>query len=181
MKYWNFLLILLLAACNGSREGHLAEAEYATMDSVPFNVEVNTAANAYIVKAYPEATMFRVEYPSHKALVKYGIVHSADSAMIMKAYTGQLNRMGDRVYYSDFGIDTVSNGDGIKGWIFTSAPDKYPLQMIVTDSATMVLHGSMLFTEPTTDTAGVIMPAIEAVAADMRHMASVLKLQDSIR
>lgn len=166
------IVLAMMSSCSGRGEYN---AQYAPMDSVPFNVETNIAANSYIVHTYPNMVMFRVEYPQYKVRVKYGIVHSADSAKLMKSYTGQLNRMGDRVYYDDFSIDTIS-GDRVKGWIFTSVPDKTPLQMIVTDSMSMMLHGKLEFMEPQADTAGVILPAINAVKSDMRHMIDNLNL-----
>lgn len=163
----------VLASCSGKSE---YVAEYAPMDSVPFNIETNVEANSYLVHNYPNVVMFRVEYPQYNAVVKYGMVHSADSARLMKAYVGQLNRMGDRVFYSYYQQDTVS-GPGVRGWIFTSLPDKTPLQMIVTDSATMMLHGKLEFTVPQTDTAGVIKPAVKAITADMEHMVRNLELR----
>lgn len=173
-----FLLgVLAGAALFASCSGHGSRTtEYVVMDSVPFNIETNAAANSYIVHSYPNQLMFRVEYPEYNALVKYGMVYDFDSAKLMKGYTRQLERMGDRVYYSKFSIDTIDNRQ-VSGWIFTSLPDKTPLQMIATDSATMMLHGRMEFTVPQTDTAGVIEPAVEAITADMEHMVRNLKLR----
>ena len=166
------IICALFFSCSGSSE---YKAEYALMDSVPFNIETNVAATSYVVHNYPNQVMFRTEYPQYKALVKYGIVYLDDSAKLMKSYDNQLKRMGERVYYGDFSIDSVKN-NFVKGWIFTSLPDKTPLQMIVTDSTTMMLHGTMEFTSPQTDTAGAIMPAVEAIAADMEHLVKNLKL-----
>ncbi len=146
------------------------------MDSVPFNIETNVAAVSYLVHNYPKQIMFRTDYPEYNARVKYGIVYDVDSATLMKAYDSQLTRMGERVYYSYFSKDPIAN-DSLKGWIFTSLPDQAPVQMIVTDSASIMLHGTMEFLSPQTDTVGIIQPAAEAIAADMEHIVKNLKLK----
>ena len=62
----------VLASCSGKSE---YVAEYAPMDSVPFNIETNVEANSYLVHNYPNVVMFRVEYPQYNAVVKLSLIH----------------------------------------------------------------------------------------------------------
>lgn len=166
--------LLVLSSCS---ENHNSNVTYSAMENLPYNIEINTDAVSRITKEFPDVKMFETEYPSMNALVKYAIVVRKDSLSTDKVITAQLEKMADDVIHDDCGIVKIKGNDGISGWVFSSAPDKYPVQMLATDSFSVVLHGRMEFTSPQTDSAGVVFPAVEAIAADMEHIVKNLKLK----
>ena len=163
----------LTAACGGAHSEYTAE--YAPLDSVPYNVEVNTTATTSMVKTFPDSYMFRSEYPQYHAVVRYGIVDVADSAKIQKVLANRFNRMADRIGIYESDIRSVDNGPDFHGWIMVTPGCDAPVQMLVTDSATMLMHATMEFTSRQTDTAGMVLPATQAITADMEHIIMNLK------
>lgn len=158
----------LLASCGGGRSEY--KADYAPFDSVPYNVETNVAATTSMVKTFPGSYMFRSSYPQYDAVVRYGIVAVPDSGKIQKVIAGCFDRMADRIGVYESDIRNVRKDSAFYGWVMVARPCPAPVQMIVTDSATVILHATMEFTSSPTDSAGFILPAIEAVAADMEHI-----------
>lgn len=59
-------------------------ADYATFDSIPYNVETNVRATTSVIKTYPGSYMFKSEYPQYDATVNFGLVTVSDSAKIAK-------------------------------------------------------------------------------------------------
>lgn len=158
----------LTAACGGSHSEYTAE--YAPFDSVPYHVEVNTAAHTAMVKAFPGSYMFRSEYPEYNAVVRYGIVAVDDPAKISKVLANRFDRMADRIGIYESEIRSVDTDPGFHGWVMVTPECDAPVQMLVTDSATMLLHATMEFTAPQTDSARIVLPAAQAIAADMEHI-----------
>lgn len=177
-RFFHLLLVvvILLAALSapGCKNRSSSDpAEYAVLDSIPCRVEVNKAATARIVRLFPKVKMFAIEYPEWKAVVKCALVLTRDSDHNAKITDNQLYDMGV-VAADNAGILPVGNGKGIKGWIFSSPPAEKPIQMLLTDSASVLLHARMEFTSAQTDTAGFILPAMEIISRDLEHMAGNL-------
>lgn len=168
----------LLLSCGG-RHGEY-EAAYAVFDSVPYNVETNVAATTAMVKKFPGSYMFRSNYPEYNAVVRYGIVAVADSGKIRKVIANCFDRMADRIGIYESDIRSVKNAPAFQGWVMVAPPCPAPVQMLVTDSATVVIHATMEFTSPQTDSAGVVYPAVEAVAADLEHMIKALRPEEPL-
>ncbi len=165
---------IILASCSGGKGEY--KADYAPFDSVPYNVETNTAATTTMVKTFPGSYMFRSEYPQYNAVVSYGIVDVADSAKICKALASQFDHMADRIGIYESEIRTIDSGEALHGWVMVTPQCQAPVQMMVTDSATMILHAIMEFTSPQADSARIVYPATEAIAADLDHMIRHLAL-----
>lgn len=166
-------LAAVASSCDRHHSGYTAE--YAVFDSVPFNVETNTDATTTMVKTFPGSYMFRSDYPQFNAVVRFGIVDIPDSSKIRKAIANHFDRMSDRIGVYESEIRDVVNDAGMHGWIMVTPECPAPVQMMVTDSATMILHATMEFTSPQTDTARVVIPAAEAIAADLEHI--IINLQ----
>lgn len=167
-------MIVMLSSCGGRGE---YRAEYAAFDSVPCNVETNVASTTTMVKAFPGSYMFKSDYPQYNAVVRYGLVSVPDSGKIYKVIANHFDRMSDRIGIYESDIRTVRNDSLIYGWVMVTPQSPAPVQMIVTDSASIMLHATMEFTSPQTDSAGVIFPALEAIAADMEHIVKNFKLK----
>ena len=161
-------LIALMSACGGGHREY--DAEYAAFDSVPYNVETNIAATTTIVRTFPGSYMFRSDYPQYSAVVRYGIVAVADSAKLSKVIANHFDRMADRIGIYESEILEIDNKPDFRGWVMVTPECEAPVQMLVTDSASVILHATMEFTSPQTDTAGVVLPAVQAIAADMEHI-----------
>lgn len=167
-------LITLISSCTESNVARTAE--YAVFDTVPYNIETNTAAKTTVVRTFPDSYMFRSEYPEYHAIVRYGMTAIADSGKIHKVSANQLDRISDRIGIYDCKISSIVKDSAIYGWVFVTPQSQAPVQMIVTDSATMILHGTMEFTTPQTDSIRVVYPAIETIAADMQHIIKNIRL-----
>lgn len=175
MRVFTHILILvatsfmaLISACgSGHRE---YKAEYAVFDSVPFNVETNTAATTTMVKTFPGSYMFRSDYPQYNAVVRYGIVAVADSAKISKVTANHFDFMADNIGIYESEIREIISESAFRGWVMVTPQCEAPVQMMVTDSSTVMLHATMEFISPQTDTARVVYPAVQAIAADMEHI-----------
>lgn len=163
----------LTVACGGGHSEYTAE--YAPFDSVPYHVEVNATATTSMVKTFPGSYMFRSEYPQYNAVVRYGIVAVDDSAKIGKVLANRFDRMADRIGIYESEIRNVDKEPDFHGWIMVTPECDAPVQMLVTDSATMLMHATMEFTSQQTDTAGMVLPATRAITADMEHIIMNLK------
>lgn len=167
------IIFLSFFSCSEKKEYN---AEYAPIEGIPFNIETNSAATSSIVKVFPGCYMFRSDYPQYSATVNYGLVNIADSGSIKKVITNHFDKMADRIGIYESSIRTFRPDSDRIAWIMVTPQCKAPVQMLTTDSASIALHATMEFTSPQTDTAGVIIPAITAIAADMEHLLNNLKL-----
>lgn len=167
-------LITFISSCTEGNGAHTAE--YAVFDTVPYNIETNIAAKTSMVRTFPDSYVFRSEYPEYHALVRYGMTAIADSGKIHKVSASQLDRISDRIGIHDCKISPIVKDSLIYGWVFVTPQSQAPVQMIVTDSATMILHATMEFTTPQTDSIRVVYPAIESIAADMQHIINNIRL-----
>lgn len=170
-------IAIMVSSCNSTNAKHVNEAVYAPLDSVPFNVEMNNAAITTMTHLFPEVTMFTSTYPDMDAEVDYAIVTRSDTAGIIKVVNRQLDKMAADIIHDGCIIDAIHAENGMNGWIFTSIPDKYPVQMLVSDSAKIAIHARMKFTKPKTDTLGSVIPATRTVISDMTHLITNLKLR----
>lgn len=166
--------LAVLSSCGGGHGEY--QAEYAVFDSVPYNVETNIAATTTMVKTFPGSYMFRSDYPQYNAVVRYGIVAVDDSVRVYKVLANHFDRMSDNIGIYESDIRNVRDDSTLYGWVMVTPQCKYPVQMLVTDSATVMLHGTMEFTSPQTDSTGVVYPAVEAIAADMEHTIKNMRL-----
>lgn len=164
---------LLTISCGGHSEYH---ADYAPFDSVPCNVETNIASTTTMVKRFPGSYMFKSDYPQYNAVVYYGLVIVPDSGKIRRVLANHFDRMSDRIGIYESEIRTLrKDSSSYAGWVMVTPRSQAPVQMLATDSASMVLHGTMEFTSPQTDSVRAIFPAVEAIAADMEHLIKNLK------
>lgn len=167
------VLTAMTAAC-GSGHSEYA-AEYVAFDSVPYNIETNTTATTSMVKTFPGSYMFRSDYPQYDAVVRYGIVNVDDPVKIRKTLANHFDRMADRIGIYESDIRKTNGHPDFHGWVMVTPRCGAPVQMLVTDSATMMLHATMEFNSQKTDTAGMILPAVQAIAADMEHIIKHLR------
>lgn len=166
---------LLTVSCGGHSEYH---ADYAPFDSVPCNVETNIASTTTMVKTFPGSYMFKSDYPQYNAIVYYGLVTVPDSGKIHRVLANHFDRMADRIGIYESEIRTLpKDSSAYSGWVMVTPQCQAPVQMLATDSTSVVLHATMEFTSPQTDSARVIMPAVEAIAVDMAHIVRNLKQQ----
>lgn len=152
-------------------------ADYATFDSIPYNVETNVRATTSVIKTYPGSYMFKSEYPQYDATVNFGLVTVSDSAKIAKVIKNQFDRMADNLGIHEGEIKTFRPDSTYIGWVMITPQCPTPVLMMVTDSMNMVLHATMKFNSPKSDTIGTVLPATEAIATDMEHIINNLKLR----
>lgn len=167
------VLTAMTAACGSGHSEYVAG--YAAFDSVPYNIETNTTATTTMVKTFPGSYMFMSQYPQYDAVVRYGIVNVDDQEKIHKTLANHFDRMADRIGIYESEIRETPGYPGFHGWVMVTPQCGAPVQMLVTDSATMMLHATMEFNSQKTDTAGMILPAVQAIAADMEHIIKHLR------
>lgn len=172
MKYWIlsiiiFHMMVILSSCEERSQYH---AEYAPVDSIPYNVETNVETITEITGRYPGSYTFRSNYPQYDATVAYGMVSIPDSNAINKVLRISFDRMSNRIGSYEADIRTYRPDSNLIGWIMVTPQSEAPVMMMVTDSANVVLHATMNFNSTQTDSAGFIMPAISAITADMEHL-----------
>ncbi len=171
---WGAAAAIALSSCTGRSEYMV---EYAPVDSIPYNVETNAAATTFLTGSYPGVYIFRSVYSQYDATVYYGLVAIPDSAKIKKVLRLRFDSMADKMGIYEGDIRTLRPDTNLIGWVIVTPECVAPVQMMVTDSATMALHATMKFNSMQTDSTGFIMPAIDAIAADMAHLVNNLKLQ----
>lgn len=166
-------MMVLSVSCGGQSEHN---AEYLPIDSIPYNVETNVEAIMEITGRYPGSYTLRSNYPQYDATIVYGLVTIPDSNAINKVLRISFDRMANRIGSYEADIRTYRPDSNLIGWIMVTPQSEVPVMMMVTDSASVVLHATMNFNSTQTDTAGFIMPAINAITADMEHLINNLRL-----
>lgn len=163
--------VMLLTACGGHRQaemlpGDLYPAEYVTLESVPYNVQVNRRAVTEVIDSQADYRTIRLSYPDYGAtgVIVAVMVDSARLMPTLKRYVYQLEIQGDTIVEAE-----QRTGGGIHGWLFVHPAGKEQIQWLATDSTSMYVGGRLHF-EAAHDSTVDISAALDNVRADIRHL-----------
>lgn len=168
--------VVLLAGCTGKHKmaGDRYPAEYTTIDSMPYNIQLNSHAQWEKTSTYPDYTSLKLSYPEYEADGILTVV-MLDSARLLTTMDRYLERMEMRADTIGDIIDIV-NPAGIQTWMFVFPGGKEQLQWMATDSMTMYVAGNIHF-KAASDTTVDITPALDNVKADIAHMLKNLTVE----
>lgn len=162
---------IALTGCGGRKEvktlpGDLYPAEYVTLESVPYNVQVNRRAVTEVIDSQADYRTIRLSYPDYGAtgVIVAVMVDSARLMPTLERYVYMLEAQGDTIVEAE-----QRSSDGIHGWLFVHPAGEEQIQWLATDSMSMYVGGRLHF-EAARDSTVDISAALDNVRTDIRHL-----------
>lgn len=188
------IFIILTGDCSGKRADNavprrtayprveLYDSAYRqAADSLPLVLMVNDSATVDIARHGDEATWIDVRYPRYGAVLRLTLSR-LDKGALLKAIANRYERMALNAGGLPSTVTTLTAPDGLSSEIVeTPGAMVTPLQIIATDSTSLLLTGALEMPPASADgdnDAERYMPVVKGVERDLMHMAKHLTITE---